>query len=38
MLIKFDEKECWFELLNISDISYKPGANLTWTSSATPIF
>ena len=37
MLIKFDEKEYWCELLNASNISYKPWANLTWTSSATPV-
>ena len=24
MLIKFDEKEYWFELLIVSNISYKP--------------
>ena len=38
LLIKFDEKQYWYKLLNISNISYKPWANLTWTSSATPVF
>ena len=37
MLIKFDEKEYWCELLNASNISYKPWANLRWTPSATPV-
>ena len=38
MLIKFDEKQYWCKLLNVSNISYKPWANLTWKSSATPVF
>ena len=38
MLMKFDEKQNWCELLNVSNITYKPWANLTWTSSATPVF
>ena len=37
-LIKFDKKEYWCELLHVSNISYKPWANLTWTSSAMPVF
>ena len=38
MLIKFDQKESWCELLNVSNISYNPRENMTWASSATPVF